>query len=66
MWTQISVREAVNILVAGGKVDEGFAKWGGTLKLRHPNHWRKARHRKALARRMSHTLADGWWVYKRA
>ena len=34
MWTQITVAEAVAILVTGGKVDDGFYQWGGTIKLR--------------------------------
>ena len=37
MWIQISAKEAVNILVAGGKVDEGFYRWAGGMKLIHPN-----------------------------
>lgn len=65
MWIQISAKEAANILVAGGKVDEGFYRWAGGMKLVHPNYWRKARNRKALARRMAHTQADGWWVYRK-
>ena len=66
MWIQISARDAAKILVAGGKVDEGFYRWVGSIKLIHPNHWRKARNRKALTRRMTHTPADGWWVYRKA
>lgn len=66
MWTQITVAEAVTILIAGGKVDDGFIRWGGTIQLRCPAHWRKARRRKELAHKLSHSwnLGDGLWVYR--
>ena len=67
MWEQISVAEAATILIAGGKVDDGFYKWAGSLELTHPERWRKARKRKALARRLAGAwnTGDGWWVYRR-
>ena len=66
MWTQITVAEAVAILVTGGKVDDGFYQWGGTIKLRRPASWKKARRRKELARKLTHswTCGDGLWVYR--
>lgn len=67
MWIQISVTEAVAILLAGGTVDNGFFQWGGTLKLRCPAHWRKSRKRKNLARKLAgewNKGCDGWWVYR--
>lgn len=65
MWKQITEDEAVEILVMGGKVDNGFDLWGGTLQLMHPAHYRKARKRKELKRDMKryNTGRDGWWVY---
>lgn len=68
MWTQISVTEAANILLSGGKVDDGLCRWGGTLKLRNPQRWRKSRKRKELIRKLSNHwgVGDGWWVYRRA
>lgn len=67
MWEQISVTEAVNILLAGGKVDEGFHRWGGTMKLHHPEHWRKARKRRELTRKLSGpwNRGDGLWAYRK-
>lgn len=66
MWVQISVTEAADILISGGKVDDGFYRWGGTLKLRHPEHWRKSRKRKALKRKLAGrwNCGDGWWVHR--
>lgn len=67
MWEQISISEAARILLAGGKVDDGFYKWGGTLQLTHPEQWRKSRKRKALTRRLAGRWnhGDGWWVYRK-
>ena len=65
MWTCVSISEAVNTLIAGGRVDDGFYSWGGSIKLRQPARWRKARRRKQLARLLSRRhVGDGWWVYK--
>lgn len=68
MWMQITAVEAANILLSGGKVDDGFYRWGGTLKLRNPQRWHKARKRKELIRKLSTRwgVGDGWWVYRRA
>jgi len=65
MWRQISISEAAAILIAGGKVDNGFYQWAGTIKLRHPEHWRKARKRKELIRTLANKWVhgDGWWIY---
>lgn len=67
MWIQISVDEAVSILLAGGKVDDGFYRWAGSLQLRNPRRWRKARKRHELSRKLSGSWnsGDGWWVYRK-
>lgn len=67
MWKQVSVAEAATILLAGGKVDDGFYHWGGTLQLRCPSRWYKARKRKELIRKLSGVwlTGDGWWVYRK-
>ena len=67
MWVQIPVTEAADILISGGKVDDGFYRWGGTLKLSHPERWRKARKRKELIRKLSTRwgVGDGWWIRRK-
>lgn len=67
MWKQISAREAAAILLAGGKVDDGLCKWGGTLQLVNPHRWRKARRRKELTRKLKNRwgVGDGWWKYEK-
>ena len=67
MWVQISAEEACRILLTGGKTDAGFYRWGGTLTLRCPAQWRKARKRKSLLRKLKgkwYSDCDGWWVYR--
>lgn len=66
MWVQITVSEAVKILVSGGKVDDGFYHWGGSLKLRNPASWRKSRRHHQLERKLRRIgVGDGWWYYKK-
>lgn len=66
MWTQITIDEAVRILLSGGKVNDGFYNWHSSIKLRYPWRWRKARKRKELARKLrgSWAIGDGLWVCK--
>lgn len=66
MWKQITAEEAAKILLAGGKVDNGFYQWGGTIQLRDPQRWRKARKHKSLIRKLKGVWnhgCDGWWIY---
>lgn len=67
MWRQVSISEAVSILLAGGLVHDGFYRWSGAIQLACPHRWRaKARKRKELARKLRlgrWNTGDGWWVY---
>ena len=67
MWKQVSISEAASILLAGGHVDAGFYQWAGTLELRYPWRWRKARKRRELERKLAGrwNQGDGWWVYSK-
>lgn len=65
MWKQISYEQAASILAAGGRIDDGFYSWAGSLELVYPWRWRKARKLKQLQRKLRRTLVspDGWWYY---
>jgi len=67
MWKQISLEEAIAVLVAGQSVNIGFYNWGGTLRLNRPQHWAKARKLRKLTRSLQREGrgADGWWIYVR-